>query len=179
MLVAFGFKPMKAAAVALVANTAPVAFGAIAIPIVTLAGLTEIPKEDLGAMVGRQTPLLALFVPLILVGMVDGWRGVKAVWPAALVGGVSFAIGQFVCSNYISVELTDIVAVAALGRRDGRLPARLAARRPAGGRGRGARPARDRRRRRPPTRRTRRRCAAARAPGRTRAATSSAPTRRT
>ena len=110
MLVAFGFKPMKAASVALVANTAPVAFGAIAIPIVTLAGLTEIPKEDLGAMVGRQTPLLALFVPLILVGMVDGWRGVKAVWPAAVVGGVSFAIGQFACSNYLSVELTDIVA---------------------------------------------------------------------
>ena len=110
MLVAFGFKPMKAAAVALVANTAPVAFGAIAIPIVTLAGLTEIPKEDLGAMVGRQTPLLALFVPVILVGMVDGWRGVRAVWPAAMVGGVSFAIGQFVCSNYLSVELTDIVA---------------------------------------------------------------------
>jgi L-lactate permease len=110
MLVAFGFKPMKAASVALVANTAPVAFGAIAIPIVTLAGLTEIPKEDLGAMVGRQTPLLALFVPLILVGMVDGWRGVKPVWPAALVGGVSFAIGQFACSNYLSVELTDIVA---------------------------------------------------------------------
>jgi lactate permease len=87
-----------------------VAFGAIAIPIVTLSGLTEIPKEDLGAMVGRQTPLLALFVPLILVGMVDGWRGVKAVWPAAVVGGLSFAIGQFVCSNYVSVELTDIVA---------------------------------------------------------------------
>jgi lactate permease len=110
MLVHFGFRPMKAAAVALVANTAPVAFGAIAIPIVTLAGLTEIPKEDLGAMVGRQTPLLAIFVPLILVGMVDGWRGVKAVWPAAVVGGLTFAIGQFVCSNYISVELTDIVA---------------------------------------------------------------------
>jgi lactate permease len=110
MLVAFGFKPMKAASVALVANTAPVAFGAIAIPIVTLSGLTEIPKEDLGAMVGRQTPVLALFVPLILVGMVDGWRGVKAVWPAALIGGVSFAVGQFACSNYLSVELTDIVA---------------------------------------------------------------------
>src|SRR3954454_3411192 len=110
MLVAFGFKPMKAASVALVANTAPVAFGAIAIPIVTLAGLTEIPTEDLGAMVGRQTPLLALFVPLILVGMVDGWRGVKAVWPAALTCGVAFAIGQFACSNYLSVELTDIVA---------------------------------------------------------------------
>jgi lactate permease len=110
MLVAVGFQPMKAASVALVANTAPVAFGAIAIPIVTLAGLTDIPKDDLGAMVGRQTPFLALFVPLILVGMVDGMRGIRAVWPAAMVGGLSFAIGQFACSNYVSVELTDIVA---------------------------------------------------------------------
>jgi lactate permease len=101
MLVALGFKPLKAASVALVANTAPVAFGAIAIPIVTLSGLTDLPKEDLGAMVGRQTPFLALFVPLILVGMVDGWRGVKAVWPAAMVGGLSFAVGQFACSNYV------------------------------------------------------------------------------
>ena len=110
MLVAVGFTPMKAASVALVANTAPVAFGAIAIPIVTLSGLTDIPKEDLGAMVGRQTPFLALIVPLILVGMVDGWRGVKAVWPAVLTGGVVFAVAQFACSNYVSVELTDIVA---------------------------------------------------------------------
>jgi lactate permease len=110
MLIAVGFRPMKAAAVALVANTAPVAFGAIAIPIVTLAGLTDLPKEDLGAMVGRQTPLLALFVPLILVGMVDGMRGVRQTWPAALLGGIAFAVGQYVCSNYISVELTDIVA---------------------------------------------------------------------
>jgi lactate permease len=110
MLVALGFRPMKAAAVALVANTAPVAFGAIAIPIVTLAGLTGLPKEDLGAMVGRQTPILALVVPLILVGMVDGRRGIRQAWPAAIVGGVAFAIGQFACSNYISVELTDIVA---------------------------------------------------------------------
>jgi lactate permease len=110
MLVGLGFKPIKAASVALVANTAPVAFGAIAIPIVTLAGLTDLPKEDLGAMVGRQTPFLALFVPLILVGMVGGWRGVKAVWPVAMTGGVAFAVGQFACSNYVSVELTDIVA---------------------------------------------------------------------
>src|SRR3954449_81995 len=110
MLIAVGFQPIKAAAVALVANTAPVAFGAIATPVVTLASLTELPKDDLGAMVGRQTPLLALFVPLILVGMVDGRRGVRAVWPAAMVGGITFAVGQFVTSNYISVELTDIVA---------------------------------------------------------------------
>src|SRR3954449_2422818 len=110
MLIAVGFQPLKAAAVALVANTAPVAFGAIATPIITLASLTDLPKDDLGAMVGRQTPLLALFVPLILVGMVDGRRGVRAVWPAAMVGGITFAVGQFVTSNYISVELTDIVA---------------------------------------------------------------------
>jgi lactate permease len=110
MLVGLGVKPIKAASVALVANTAPVAFGAIAIPIITLAGLTELPKDDLGAMVGRQTPFLALIVPLILVGMVDGMRGVRQTWPAALVGGAAFAVGQFACSNYLSVELTDIVA---------------------------------------------------------------------
>src|SRR4051794_12046821 len=110
MLTGLGFKPVKAASVALVANTAPVAFGAIAIPIVTLAGLTELPKEDLGAMVGRQTPILALFVPLVLVGMVDGMRGVRQAWPAAIVGGLTFAVAQFACSNYLSVELTDIIA---------------------------------------------------------------------
>jgi lactate permease len=110
MLIALGFKPIKAAAVALVANTAPVAFGAIAIPIITLSSVTELPKEDLGAMVGRQTPLLALVVPLILVAMVDGLRGVRATWPAAIVGGLSFAVAQFGCSNYVSVELTDVVA---------------------------------------------------------------------
>jgi lactate permease len=110
MLIAAGFKPVKAASVALVANTAPVAFGALAIPIVTLAGLTGLPKDDLGAMVGRQTPFLALFVPLILVGIVDGWRGVRSVWPAAMIGGTVFAAAQFLVSNYVSVELTDIVA---------------------------------------------------------------------
>ena len=110
MLLALGLQPIKAASVALVANTAPVAFGAIAIPIITLAGVTELPVDDLGAMVGRQTPLLALIVPLILIGMVDGKRGIRQAWPAAVVCGVSFALAQFVCSNYISVELTDVVA---------------------------------------------------------------------
>jgi lactate permease len=110
MLVTLGFQPIKAAAVALVANTAPVAFGAIAIPIITLGEITGLPKDDLGAMVGRQTPFLALFVPLVLVGMVDGMRGIRQTWPAAVVGGVVFAVAQFGCSNYLSVELTDIVA---------------------------------------------------------------------
>jgi lactate permease len=110
MLLAVGFKPMQAAAVALVANTAPVAFGAIATPIITLSEVTSLPQEDLGAMVGRQTPFLAVIVPLILIGMVDGRRGVRQTWPAAVVGGVAFAVGQFACSNFLSVEITDIVA---------------------------------------------------------------------
>ena len=110
MLIALGFKPIKAASVALVANTAPVAFGAIAIPITTLSEVTGLDKGDLGSMVGRQTPFLALIVPLILIGMVDGRRGIRQTWPVAVVGGVAFALGQFACSNFISVELTDIVA---------------------------------------------------------------------
>ncbi len=110
MLIALGFRPMKAAAVALVANTAPVAFGAIAVPITTLAKITGLPVHELASMVGRQTPILALFVPLVLVFMVDGRRGLRQTWLPAVVGGVVFAILQFVSSNYLSVELTDIIA---------------------------------------------------------------------
>jgi lactate permease len=110
MLIALGFRPLKAATVALVANTAPVAFGALAVPITTLATVTKLPVGDLGAMVGRQTPVLAVFVPLALVFLVDGRRGLRQVWPAALVCGVTFAVFQYVVSNFWSVPLTDIVA---------------------------------------------------------------------
>ena len=121
MLMSLGFRPVKAATVALVANTAPVAFGALAIPIVTLApivaGVSSDPRlsdanalHTLGSMVGRQTPLLALVVPLILVFIVDGRRGVRQTWIPALLAGFVFAVAQFVTSNYISVQLTDIVA---------------------------------------------------------------------
>ncbi len=117
MLMAMGFKPIKAAAVALIANTAPVAFGALATPIVTLSAVTSgvnddarLTVETLGAMVGRQTPILALVIPLVLVFVVDGRRGVRQTWLPAIVCGVAFAIAQFVASNYISVPLTDIVA---------------------------------------------------------------------
>jgi lactate permease len=117
MLMALGFEPLKAAVVALVANTAPVAFGALATPIVTLgtvtSGASDDPRlnvDDLGAMVGRQTPLLAVVVPLILVFIVDGRRGLRNGWVPALACGVSFALAQFVASNYISVTLTDIIA---------------------------------------------------------------------
>jgi lactate permease len=87
-----------------------VAFGAIAIPITTLGQVTGLPVQHLSSMVGRQTPFLAFILPFILVFMVDGRRGVKAVWPAALTAGFVFAVLQFVMSNYISMQLTDIVA---------------------------------------------------------------------
>ncbi|MDQ6803373.1 MAG: L-lactate permease [Actinomycetota bacterium] len=110
MLVGLGFKPIKAAAVALVADTAPVAFGAIAIPITTLAQVTGLPKHDLSQMVGRQVPFFALLTPFILIAMVDGRRGLRQAWPAALTAGLVFAVVQFASSNYISPELTDILA---------------------------------------------------------------------
>jgi lactate permease len=125
MLMALGFAPLKAAAVSLIANTAPVAFGALATPIVTLAtvtsGVSDAPGLDvdtLGAMVGRQTPILAIFVPLVLVLVVDGRRGLKQTWLPAIVAGLAFGVAQFVASNYVSVPLTDIfgalVAAAAV-----------------------------------------------------------------
>jgi lactate permease len=110
MLVALGFKPVKAVALALVADTAPVAFGAIAIPITTLSAVTGLPEQDLGSMVGRQTPFLALVLPLIMIAMVDGRRGLREAWPIGLVGGSAFAVGQFVASNYISIGLADVIA---------------------------------------------------------------------
>ncbi|MDQ6850736.1 MAG: L-lactate permease [Actinomycetota bacterium] len=110
MLIALGFRPLKAAAVALVANTAPVAFGALAVPITTLATVTKLPVDDLGAMVGRQTPLLAVFVPLALVAIVDGRRGMAQVWPAALVCGATFGVFQYLASNFWSIPLADIIA---------------------------------------------------------------------
>ncbi|MGI8921543.1 MAG: L-lactate permease [Solirubrobacteraceae bacterium] len=110
MMVGLGIRPVKAAAIALVADTAPVAFGAIAIPITTLSQVSGLHVHPLSQMVGRQTPFLALVLPFVLVGMVDGRRGLRDTWPAALVAGAVFAAGQFACSNYISTPLTDIVA---------------------------------------------------------------------
>ena len=110
MLVAIGFPPLRAAMVVLLANTAPVAFGAMGIPIITAGNLTGIPFEEVGAMVGRQTPFLAIFVPLLLVLVADGWRGVRETWPIALTVGAVFAVAQFVSSNFISIELTDIIS---------------------------------------------------------------------
>jgi lactate permease len=110
MLLALGFKPLKAAVLALVANTAPVAFGAMATPIITLAKTSGLPTDTLGAMVGRQTPIMAVFVPLALVAIVDGWRGVRETWLTALAGGVVFGLGQYATSNFVSVPLADVIA---------------------------------------------------------------------
>jgi lactate permease len=113
MLVAVGFHPVKAAVVALVANTAPVAFGAMGTPVVTLAQVTGLPLQQVSSIVGRQTPLLALVVPLLLVIIVDGKRGLKDTWLPALVCGVAFGLVQFLASNYVSPQLADIGAALA------------------------------------------------------------------
>lgn len=110
MLMGLGFKPLKAAVLALTANTAPVAFGAMAVPIITLGKVTGISSDTLGAMVGRQTPVLALFVPLVLVAIVDGWRGIRETWPLAVSCGLVFALAQYTISNFVSVPLADVVA---------------------------------------------------------------------
>ncbi|MFD7296992.1 L-lactate permease [Streptomyces sp. NPDC059897] len=110
MLVALGFDPVKAAVVALVANTAPVAFGAMGTPVVTLAQVTGLPLDVVASVVGRQTPLLALVVPLVLVGLVDGKRGLRETWVPAVACGFAFAVAQFVASNYVSAQLADIGA---------------------------------------------------------------------
>ncbi|CAM5570564.1 L-lactate permease [Streptomyces canus] len=113
MLVALGFDPVRAAVVALVANTAPVAFGAMGTPVVTLAQVTGLPLDNVASMVGRQTPLLALVVPLVLVFLVDGKRGLRETWVPALVCGIAFAVAQFAASNYASAQLADIGAALA------------------------------------------------------------------
>jgi lactate permease len=110
MLMAVGFKPLKAAVLALVANTAPVAFGAMATPVITLAKVSGLSTATLGAMVGRQTPIMAVFVPLALVFIADGRRGLRETWFAALTAGVVFGIAQYVTSNFLSVPLADVVA---------------------------------------------------------------------
>ncbi|GAB7028717.1 L-lactate permease [Streptomyces sp. NPDC021749] len=113
MLMAIGLPKLKAAMTVLVANTAPVAFGAMAIPVTTAGNLTGIPPEDIAAVVGRQTPLLALFVPMLLLFLVDGVRGFRQLWPIALVTGLVFAVAQFWCASHFAYELTDVVSALA------------------------------------------------------------------
>ncbi len=116
MLTGLGFSPFYAAGICLLANTAPVAFGSIGIPVVTLAGITGLPLADLSANVGRICAPLSVFVPAYLILVMGGFRALRGVLPAAILCGVSFAGTQFYVSNFIGPQLTDILAsLAAIG----------------------------------------------------------------
>ncbi|MBN8983190.1 MAG: L-lactate permease, partial [Rhizobiales bacterium] len=110
ILIGLGFSPLAASGLSLIANTAPVAYGALGTPIQGLASVTGLDPYLLGAMVGRQLPIFSLIVPFWVIWAFAGWRGMKEVWPAILVTGVSFAIPQFLISNYINPWIVDIGA---------------------------------------------------------------------
>jgi len=116
MLIGLGFSPFMSAAVCLLANTAPVAFGSIAVPITTLAVTTGLPIERLSAGVGRICAPISLFIPAYMIAVMCGWTGLRGVLPAAAVCGAAFAATQFFVSNFIGPQLTDILAsMAAIG----------------------------------------------------------------
>ncbi|MDP9120804.1 MAG: L-lactate permease [Acidobacteriota bacterium] len=109
MLIGLGFRPLQAAGLALLGNTAPVAFGALGIPVITLAKVTGLPEGALSAMVGRQLPFFSVLVPFWLIWAMAGRKAMREVWPACLTAGLSFAAAQFVVSNYFGPSLVDIV----------------------------------------------------------------------
>ena len=113
LLVGLGFKPLYAAGLCLIVNTAPVAFGAMGIPIIVAGQVSGVDTMEISQMVGRQLPFLTLIVLFWIMAIMDGWRGVKETWPAVLVGGGSFAIAQYLTSNFIGPELPDITAAIA------------------------------------------------------------------
>jgi len=116
MLTGLGMSPFAASAACLLANTAPVAFGSIGIPVITLAGITGLPLQQVSAAVGHLCAPVSLFIPTYLTLAMGGKRALRAVWPAALVAGASFAVVQFVVSNYVAAQLTDILAsLSAIG----------------------------------------------------------------
>jgi len=110
LLVGLGFNPLYAAGLCLIANTAPVAFGAMGIPMLVGGQVTGLDPFKIGQMAGRQLPLLSVFVPFWIVMIMDGWKGIRETWPAILVAGVSFAATQYFTSNFIGPELPDITS---------------------------------------------------------------------
>ena len=110
LLILIGFPPLEALVFVLIFNTAPVAFGALGVPVTVLGAVTGLPAPILGAMVGRQLPVVALILPFYVMALYGGLRSIRALWPALLVSGGSFAIFQFVTSNYINYALTDVLA---------------------------------------------------------------------
>lgn len=110
LLVGLGLKPLNAAGLCLIANTAPVAFGAVGIPIIAMSNLVGVEQYEISAMVGRMLVPLSLSVPFFIVFLMDGVKGVKETFPAVLVAALSFTITQFISSNYLGAELPDIVS---------------------------------------------------------------------
>ncbi|MBO1270194.1 MULTISPECIES: lactate permease LctP family transporter [unclassified Shewanella] len=110
LLVGLGFNPLYAAGLCLIANTAPVAFGAMGIPIIVAGQVSSLDPYHIGQIAGRQLPLLSVIVPFWLIAMMDGMRGIRQTWPATLVAGGSFAITQFLTSNFVGPELPDITS---------------------------------------------------------------------
>jgi lactate permease len=110
LLIALGFPALEALTFALIFNTAPVAFGALGVPITTLAAVTGLPDTHLGAMVGRQLPFMALLLPFYVTGVYGGLKSIKALWPVLLTAAASFALTQFTVSNFINYGLTDILS---------------------------------------------------------------------
>ena len=110
ILIGLGFPPLEASGLSLIANTAPVAFGALGTPIIALQGVTGLDLQALSAMVGRQLPIFSLIIPFWLVWAYAGFKGMLEVWPAVLVAGVSFALPQFLVSNFHGPWLVDVVA---------------------------------------------------------------------
>ncbi|WP_139995741.1 L-lactate permease [Kurthia sp. Dielmo] len=110
LLVGLGFNPLYAAGLCMIANTAPVAFGAIGIPITAMEGPTGIPALEISKMVGRQLPLLSIFIPFLLVWIMVGFKKTWEVLPAILVSGITFAITQFLSSNFLGPELPDVLS---------------------------------------------------------------------
>jgi lactate permease len=110
ILIGLGFSPLAASGLSLIANTAPVAYGALGTPIAGLASVTGLDPYLLGAMVGRQLPFFSLIVPFWLIWVFAGWKGMKEIWPAILVTGVSFAVPQYLISNFVNPWIVDIGA---------------------------------------------------------------------
>ncbi len=110
LLILVGFPPLEALVFTLIFNTAPVAFGALGVPVTVLADVTQLPATVLGAMIGRQLPLMALLLPFYVMWIYGGRRSVAALWPMLLVAGGSFAAAQFATSNYIDYALTDVLS---------------------------------------------------------------------
>ena len=110
LLIELGFPPIHASGLSLIANTAPVAFGSIGIPITTLAQVTDLDVLKLSAMAGRQLPVFSAIIPLWIVGAMSGWRGIREVWPVALVAGASFAGMQYLVSNHHGPWLVDSIS---------------------------------------------------------------------